>query len=48
MSDLALYAFKAATSRLENRAAYEIPDRLAAILARSEQPEALTAAVDAA
>jgi len=43
-----LQTFKAATSRLENRAAFEIPDRLAAILARSEQPEALSAAVDAA
>jgi UDP-N-acetylglucosamine:LPS N-acetylglucosamine transferase len=32
-----LETFKAATSRLQNRAAFEIPDRLAAILARSER-----------
>jgi hypothetical protein len=44
----ALGTFKAATSRLQNRAAFEIVDRLAAILARSERPEALATAFDAA
>jgi len=43
-----LETFKAATSRLQNRAAFEIVDRLAAILARSERPEALATAFDAA
>ena len=43
-----LDTFKAATSRLQNRAAFEIPERLAAILARSEQPEALAVAIDVA
>jgi len=43
-----LDTFKAATSRLQNRAAFEIPERLAAILARSKQPEALATAIDVA
>ncbi|HYB50047.1 MAG TPA: glycosyltransferase [Burkholderiaceae bacterium] len=43
-----LDTFKAATSRLQNRAAFEIPERLAVILARSEQPEALATAIDVA
>jgi len=43
-----LDTFKAATSRLQNRAAFEIPERLAAILARSKQPEALATANDVA
>lgn len=44
----ALDSFKAATARLNNRAAFEIPGHLAAILARSERPQALAAAVDRA
>jgi len=43
-----LDTFKAATSRLQNRAAFEIPERLATILARSKQPEALATAIDVA
>jgi UDP-N-acetylglucosamine:LPS N-acetylglucosamine transferase len=43
-----LETFKAATSRLRNRAVFEIPERLAAILARSEQAETLATAADAA
>jgi UDP-N-acetylglucosamine:LPS N-acetylglucosamine transferase len=40
--------FKAATARLKNRAAFEIPERLALILARSERFRAQATAVDAA
>ena len=43
-----LETFKSATSRLRNRAAFEVPDRLAAILARREQPEALATGVEGA
>jgi UDP-N-acetylglucosamine:LPS N-acetylglucosamine transferase len=43
-----LETFKAATSRLRNRAAFEIPDLLAAILARAERSDPLATVVDAA
>ena len=43
-----LDAFKAATSRLHNRAAFEIPERLAMILARSDNSAQPAAAAEAA